>query len=482
MTFYEYLIATRKALSALTLSVKDRIVYSETRKALARLSWMLKPRAGGPSLREKLEGIEELALHYEAVAGSYLSPEDISEGHHGDFDCMNLLAWMPIVENSGVPFVPARAIADLSAAEMGALSGEVPQSLLQRLRIFRMISDVAEKMGWRGSLSIATGEHSDRLYERAIQKITDAMDTVSDNEMVRYVRCGATGLKVLAGAGLAGPAPAPVTFSQDLETGPGWIRNGNRRRIDVHDQRIIQCAAMTPENYRHVFVARPWVKTSRWMVASDPHRRNTPVPGPGAWPAEWRAFIKDGIVTGGSSYYSWAHDGGQEDACMALAVERAAQKIIDAAKLRQQRPAFFDVDDWKSLAAGADMPVRHHPNFNDLEAYLGEVPPGGYNCTLDFIETDQGPMFLEAGPPIVPFGFLSGAHPIGFSPGIRMETFAYPDVSGYALSTPADLDTTDIKAVSKTPREGHIFTAREVNEIAEAGSSLRPDTAKTNQE
>src|SRR3546814_13406260 len=51
--------------------------------------------------------------------------------------------------------------------------------------------------------------------------------------------------------------------------------------------------------------------------------------------------------------------------------------------------------------------------------------------TLDFIETDHGPMFLEAGPPVSPFG---GGHPCAFAgAGVQGNLGTVPEISGVAF-------------------------------------------------
>ena len=57
--------------------------------------------------------------------------------------------------------------------------------------------------------------------------------------MVRHVRAASGSLKAIAGAGAAGPQTPETRFGPDLEVGPGWIRQGNRRSVDAADRRIV---------------------------------------------------------------------------------------------------------------------------------------------------------------------------------------------------------------------------------------------------
>ncbi|WP_212771731.1 glycoside hydrolase domain-containing protein [Acinetobacter sp. VT 511] len=61
--------------------------------------------------------------------------------------------------------------------------------------------------------------------------------------MVRHIRSGSSLLKSFAGLGHAGKAAPEARLSSSLEVGPGWVRVGNRRRVDVGDRRTVQAYA-----------------------------------------------------------------------------------------------------------------------------------------------------------------------------------------------------------------------------------------------
>src|SRR5690606_5906914 len=127
-------------------------------------------------------------------------------------------------------------------------------------------------------------------------------------------------------------------FGANLEIGPGWVRNGNRRRVNVSDKRTIKAAAEGPGFL--IFLARPWVESSRYIEAPDPHREGSPFAGKGIWPAEWRAFVENGEVVGVASYYGWADQATPETARTALEVRALAQKIVDEARSQKAWPRY----------------------------------------------------------------------------------------------------------------------------------------------
>lgn len=196
-----------------------------------------------------------------------------------------------------------------------------------------------------------------------------------------------------------------VPFGPDVEVGPGWVRKGNRRRVAPEDLRTVTSAAQGPVGATS-FLARPWVKSSRYFVHEDPHRVETPLKGPGVWPAEWRAFVEDGVVVGVSSYYSWIGEANPENAVVALDVRDLAQKVADKATELSMWPRYMDIEFLRTST---------NPQIVDSEQVQATLDHFGREkvaFTLDFIETEHGLLMLEGGPPNTPFG---GGHPCGFA-------------------------------------------------------------------
>lgn len=452
--FTEYAAALRALLSNTVFRMRPDEQNKSSRNALAKLSRALRPQ-NGRSFTENLSNIYDSAVKFETITSGYLTPQDIAAGKTGDFDSMNLLSWLEIVKKTDIPYVPARVIASLTTPEMQIASGKVSEDLMKKSGIMNKIRKLAAEHP-----DANKDDDAEPTHDQVLRKLATAMETVQENEMVRYTRCGGTNLKTIAGAGIAGPNTPTVRFSPNLETGAGWLRRGNMRVIDVEDMRIINTAALTPETYTHEFVARPWIPSSRYFLAEDPHRTNTPVRGPGAWPAEWRAFVCNGVVTGVSAYYSWAHPNNDEDALMAKEVRLRAQKIVDTAIAMKLRPATYDIDQMlPDSITGFSEKITSDPNYKTLEDYIRDVPPGHFNCTLDFLETKDGPTFLEAGPPIIPIGTpCQGAHPLGFATGMPFEPFAYPDVNGVCLASDKTMNTSDIPKFHEFDRTEHILS------------------------
>ena len=111
---------------------------------------------------------------------------------------------------------------------------------------------------------------------------------------------------------------------------------------------------------------RPWVKA----VIQD------------SYPVEYRAFVNDGKIAGISSYYPQRplmHMPGQVQD-----VKRYTEALIG------------------KLHTPFQWPFSHMPEWLD---------PDGIHCTMDYIMTHDGLLFLEGGPP-----HEMGAHPCCFAP------------------------------------------------------------------
>lgn len=374
----------------------------------------------GAKLDERIDGLAEMAARHAAETASWVDADALAQGKGGRFDACDLRHWLALAARAGVPAIPAREILSLTEDEMALASGTVQLSPTLSKRLASTMS------GWMARHGIDAQKDTPVPDREAVQeKLAAAMDDVPSGWMVRHVRCGPSSLKALAGCGASGPEAPETRFDAELEVGPGWVRNGNRRRVDAGDARFVESYAQGP-NGPSVFVARPWVKAARWAVGEDPHRHGTRFAGKGMWPAEWRAFVEGGRVIGVSSYYAWCGSATPENARMALVVRALAQKIVDEAKSQNAIPAFMDVEFMRDSKHFADIPAR--------------FPRDQIACTLDFIETASGVLFLEGGPA---FTRVGGGHPCGFAGLERPEGVAFRIMPDVLLGDPRTWKETD---------------------------------------
>jgi hypothetical protein len=365
-----------------------------------------------------LRGIMETEAQHNAETSSWVDPESLAAGEGGAFDACDLRHWLVLAERAGVPAVPAKIILTLSEDEMNAASGviEIPDNAVTR-RLAKSIRQAAADM------NLDTDPETVEVdQEHLADQLFTAMDDVPEGWMVRSNRCGSSELKAMAGFGAIGHQVPEVRFGPDLEFGPGWVRVGNRRRVHVSDKRTIEAAAQGPGFL--CFLARPWQECSRYLVGEDPHRHGTPFAGKGVWPAEWRAIVEGGVVVGVASYYGWCDQATPETARTAIKVRDLAQRIVDEAMSQKAWPRYPDIE----LARDA--------KWIETDSELGRALAKQFSratvsCTIDFIETDEGPMFLEAGPAVSPFG---GGHPCAFAgAGVQGKLGRIPNISGVAF-------------------------------------------------
>lgn len=369
----------------------------------------------------------EMELH-EAEVSTWVEPSALTNGRGGAFDACDLRHWLALADRVGVPAIPAREIATFSEDEYGALSGEVnlPDNAAVR-SLKRVLKAGAEAI-------MEEAERSDGPYvaperpaidpEELDERLASAMDDVPEGWMVRLSRCGGSNLKSLAGFGIMSESAPEVRFGANVEVGPGWVRIGNRRRIDVSDGRTLDGVVEGPGPA--VFLARPWQVSSRYLVGSDPHRHGTPFAGKGVWPAEWRAIVIAGRVVGVASYYGWADSPTPVAARAALAVRDRAQTIVNEAVRQGAFPRYWEIER-----------RRRDPNYDVFEGFKAALDADWgretVSCTLDFIETDRGPLLLEGGPAVSPVG---GGHPCAFAGAVSALRGRIPAVSGVAFRAP----------------------------------------------
>lgn len=424
----------------------------------------------GANAAANLADFGRIARQHAEETGSWVTIEQFAEGRRGPFDACDLRHWLAIADIAGVPFVPAVEILRLDEDEMSTASGSLDLSGLASGRAAaRSIKGIARAIAAKEAHSISPDDEAAAeglavvMPPRGIdaeeldEKLFSAMDDIPEGWMVRNVRCGPSNLKALAGAGVAGPVAPEVRFGAELEVGPGWSRKGNRRRLTVSDQRTVEAVAQGPGGGA-VFVARPWVQASRFKLAQDPHRVGTPLEGSGFWPAEWRAFIEDGEVVGVSYYYSWSGEAGPTDARMALEVRERASRIAAAARDLGMWPRYMDIEFLRRSTSPRVAKDR------SLQAYLDLFGAEKVACTLDFIETDQGPVLLEGGPANTPFG---GGHPCGFAGCGGPPTFGNrTETRGVALRNMPHVLVGDPKTWTEGNREGAIFTWEQAEALA----------------
>jgi hypothetical protein len=479
----------RQALVKVTVAANRRELRDSMRTLMARAALSAKLPGGFP---KAVEDIEALMALKEAETDTWVTPATMLQSG-GRFDACNLQHWLALADAAGISTVPARPILTLSEPEIAMLAGkaDIPETAVTRkvsALASALVRDMSGKPLPEGAEEQAQGvnvrKEAERMMDSSLkgnrqfkepdpaseiawekmraavaEKTYAAMDGVPEGWMVRHERCGPSVLKTLAGSGTIDGKSPEVDFGPDLTVGPGWIRNGNRRRVDVTDQRTMRVAIGQGPDAPHTWLARPWVSSSRWTHCEDPHRYGGPLQGPGFWPAEWRVFVELGRVTGVSYYYPWAGMSGPADASRALAVRDVAQRMVDAAVALGAVPAFMDVEF-----------ARNNPQFAQLG--LDErLPREGFACCLDFLEVEGADgntdfAFLEGGPPLCPFG---GAHPCGFISIVGRTHKA----EGVALTLPHGVHMLE-PSTWDVPTEGAILTWEEAEALAASVPSTSP--------
>lgn len=446
----------RQALIALTARAQKSEEAETFRKLRGHAATLLRDPSG---IRGKLESLQEIVDLHHAETSTWVSPEEFASGGTGPFDACDLRIWLALSEAAGVPAVPAREVLRLSEAEMSVASGSVaiPDDLVTK-GIRRRAAALREQ-GFLPGVDEITDEEETVDVEMMKERIISAMDDIPEGWMVRSSRCGSAELKTLAGAGVAGPTPPEVRFGPGLEVGPGWIRVGNRRRVNVSDARTVAIHAQGPGGDA-VFLARPWVESARYVAGSDPHRHGTPFAGKGIWPAEWRAFVEKGRVVGVSWYYGWCGEATQENAAIALEVRDLAQRIADQAVALRMHPRLMEVEMMRN---------NRHPSVTGNEAVQRHLATFGREdvaCTLDFIEAkDGGLMLLEGGPANTPFG---GGHPCAFAGcGGRPVMGNKTVTEGVAFRLMPHVIMADLSTWEDGEREGCVLSWDEVAEMAD---------------
>ena len=403
---------------------------------------------------------------HEAETSSWVDAERLALGLGGAFDACDLRHWLALASRAQVPAIPAREILCLSEEEMAVASGE---ARLPRGRALGRVQAAAKKL-------VSEAAHEDEPASDGTltaevdpldvqDKLFAAMDDVPEGWMVRHALCGHSTLKALAGTGLAGSRAPEVRFGADLEVGPGWVRLDNRRMVDTKDARVLRAAVQGRVDAAGVFLARPWMQASRWLVGEDPHRHGSPFAGKGCWPAEWRAFVEDGTVVGVASYYGWVGDVTPLSVTNALEVRRLAQKIADEAVAQKAYPRHMDFEFYRTDKVRSAIP--------GIAAALKRYGREMVAFTLDFIETDQGLLLLEGGPAHTAMG---GGHPCAFAGcGGRPVLGNQVVTEGVAFRTMPQVFMAEPSTWEDGDRTGCISTWAEAERLA-IQSTLQPNS------
>ncbi len=374
-----------------------------------------------------LEGMSGVERFHDATTSKWTQSMDIVQ-QGGTFNALSLPHWIEFCRKAGVTYIPAEKILALNEEEIEALSSKFDIQELLKIaapitksrienEIFPMFDDVENNHAEQPSIGVD--------LNALVERIASALDDLPANSMIRTASTGPSNLKTLAGVGLIDDHAPEVAVAENVWAGPGWVRIGNRRYLEVNDTRLMQAHLEGRHSDPFEFYARPWVKPSRLLKAIDPHTFGTPFEAEGQWPAEWRAFVYDGKVTGVSSYYAWAGKAGAEDARIALQVRQKAQMIVNEVKRSGALPQFMSVEHIR----------KRHP-----EQVHGWLPEDEICATIDFIEAfgpDGKPdvLFLEAGPAYHPC--LPGGHPCAFAGVARPDGVAFKIMDGIDIGNPA---------------------------------------------
>jgi len=398
----------RDYIGAISRVAAEQSMSKRVRGTLTSAARIVSQRPG--KLMKSLGQMAETSKRVDEELARWAEPDEIGqEGGRKRFDVCDLRIWLKLAEAAGVAAVPAQEVASLKEEELAALLGRVslPKGIRERLSngLKEGVSRIDDLEGGEAIASLLedfmTPAISQDEAAAAYARMEGALDEIPASWMVRTQYSGSNNLKSLVGTGLMLKGDDTAKVRPGFELGGGWVRAGNRRMIDFSDPRFLELA-IGGHKPGVAYLARPWAQPARFHEGEDLHRANTPLAGPGKWPAEWRVFVKAGEVTGVANYYGWTGEGATpENAWNAVRAGMLAQKIVDTAEEMGLSGHYMDQI---LLRGGKNEEIR-----NILEA---EWPEDRLSCTLDFIETKDGLLLLEGGPGHVPGG---GGHPCAFA-------------------------------------------------------------------
>ena len=128
------------------------------------------------------------------------------------------------------------------------------------------------------------------------------------------------------------------------------------------------------------------------------------------WPVEYRVFVKNGAITGISSYYPQRP------------LRRVDHELDTVAELTEQLLKTIDGPCLWPAAETERLGIPAMLRLTGREPAPDRPLPDGVHGTVDFMLTTDGMLLLEGGPP-----WFMGAHPCCFEPG---------KVEGIALAAP----------------------------------------------
>ena len=466
----------RQPLIALTQQANRRSAVTTMRDMIALFAKSLRG-----SLERRvtaLAGFSDAARFHADETGSWVTASALADDglaaprvFDQGFDACDLGMWLTLAEQAGLETIPARPVLALTEdehARLTALSSKDLEQFLGGLAVHGARDvDAAIALIDAGQAAAADplGAGGETDLAKLVERCAAAMDDVPEGWMVRFARCGSSNLKSLSGCGLAGPEAPETAFGPDLAVGPGWVRRGNRRFVDVGDDRIVKASAQGPVGPR-IFYARPWVRPARFVEADDPHRAGSPFVGKGFWPIELRAFVQGGKVIGVSNYYPQiGMEISPDNARLMLEARDKAQALADAARDLKLWPRFMDIE----FARKMKPEVAPVGLLDSLERDFGRDDVA---FTCDFLEIadeagERRLVLLEAGPAASPMG---GGHPCCFAGlGGPPKLGAPMKVEGVAFSRLPYVNMMEPKTWSApTPEEmdGHILSWDEVEALA----------------
>lgn len=271
---------------------------------------------------------EILASRSERFAGPFQALRSQRE-HAAMFPAVSLAGWMQAANAAGIDHVPSKVIAVMPVGAIIAFEEDRPQ---------------------------------DAKHWAALQQ---AQAAVLPNEMLRWDCCACLDMKLRMHDGLAEASTLDTRSSVNPNV-PEW-----RIALSPDDPRFADIVYVYPGDDVPVH-KRPWIEARE----------------EGTHPAEYRVFVKNGVIEGLANYYV------QRDMAMNDTVHDEIVQCLGAA----QRLVYH-------LAREGAIPYNQPADKLPTDFEFNRV-----SCTLDFLVAKDGRvMFLEAGPP---FGL--GAHPCAF--------------------------------------------------------------------
>lgn len=369
-------------------------------------------------LPRQLAEIQAIADAMAAETATWATPADVATGRGGKFDACDLRHWLRS------PSAPV-----CLRSRRGLSSNYRKRKCRSPRELSASRSDIAASLPLPPSSFLEISNRRICLRRR----MPTGCSRPWPRQWIRCPRVGWSGMSVRPPAlsrrsrepaPLAPEPPKPVSVPTS-KSGPG----GSVVAIGAASTSPItgsSNATRRAPDGPSVFVARPWITAGRLLIGEDPHRAGTKLAGPGVWPAEWRAFVFDGKVTGVAAYYGWAGDVSPIAATNALKVRELAGRIVAEAARQGAIPLYpaMEILRLRSVA---------HPRIAEI---LARFKPDRIDCTIDFLETEDGPIMLEAGPAHYPAP-IGGGHPCAFAGARKIEGVAYRCPDGVLIADPA---------------------------------------------